>query len=271
MYDSHAHLDDPETTVPQMLALLAQLSDFQGAMTAGYGPERFAASRAICAGDPRIVRSVGLHPWWLVGRTEAEREQGWLDLLTELRADGAVQAVVAVGEIGLDKGLRERWSLEQQAQWFERGLRLSLEVRLPVVLHIVGWYGSALEILRRVAPRWRGVVHRWSGPPELVSEFAALGLHLSLSLEPRQNHAKRERIAKAVPRNQLLIETDWPCMGLAYPDALMAARQMLNQVAQWRDEDLASLRTAVYSNAKMLYLGRSDHEYAFQGPTQSAT
>lgn len=234
-----------------MLALVAQLSEWQGALTAGYGPERFAASRALCAGDQRIVRSLGLHPWWLVDRTEAEREQGWSELVAEVRNG----PLAAVGEIGLDKGLRGRWDLEEQVVWFERGLRLALAQNLPVVLHIVGWYGRALEVLRRVAPTWRGVVHRWSGPAELVADYAALGLHVSLSLEPRPNPAKLAVIARAVPLRRLLVETDWPCLELDYPKALQAARQLLSQVAEWRREDLAMLSATVYSNAQGLYMG----------------
>ncbi len=251
MYDSHAHLDDPATAVAQMLALLGRLPDWQGALTAGYGPERFVASRQLCAADPRIVRSLGLHPWWLAEHPAAHRELGWLKLLEELQSWPAV----ALGEIGLDKGLRERLDLDQQAHWFERGLRLAQQQRLPVVLHIVGWYGRALEILRQVAPQWRGVVHRWSGPPELVQPYADLGLHISLALEPRPNQVKRAVIAQVVPLERLLVETDWPFLDLSYSQALAAAQQLLSQVADWRGQDLALLQEAVYSNARALYLG----------------
>lgn len=249
MYDSHAHLDDPAIAVPDMLAQLRQLPDWQGALTAGYGPERFAASRALCAAEPRIARSLGLHPWWLAEHTAVERALGWLELLAELQRGPAV----AIGEIGLDKGLRDRLDLEEQIHWFERGLQLAAERELPVVLHIVGWYGRALEILRKVAPQWRGVVHRWSGPPELVGPYVALGLHLSLALEPRPNQAKRAVIARAVPLDRLLVESDWPFLQLDYPQALAATHQLLNEVAEWRGQDLALLQEAVYSNAQVVY------------------
>jgi TatD DNase family protein len=251
LYDSHVHLDDPSWPVEQMLGELSNLTELDGAMTAGYGPERFAASRAICAGDPRVVRSLGLHPWWLAGQTPAQRDQGWQALLDELD-DGPA---VALGEIGLDKGLRARLSLEDQLHWMERGLLLARERELPVVLHIVGWYGRALELLRRLGGPWPGVVHRWSGPVELVADFAALGLHISLALEPRSDLTKRAALARAIPRERLLVESDWPFGELTYPQAAVVTRKLAEQIAEWRNDHPEDLLKIVRQNGRSLYLG----------------
>lgn len=251
LYDSHVHLDDPAWSVEQILDELSNFGELDGAMTAGYGPERFAASRAICAGDPRVERSLGLHPWWLAGQSPAQRDQGWRALLAELDRGPAV----ALGEIGLDKGLRTRLSLDEQLHWMERGLRLARDLELPVVLHIVGWYGRAMELLRRLGGPWPGVVHRWSGPVELVTDFAALGLHISLALEPRSDLVKRAELARAIPRERLLVESDWPFGELTYPQAAVATRKLAEQIAEWRNELPDDLLKVVRQNARSLYLG----------------
>lgn len=251
LYDSHVHLDDPEGSVEQILQELAGLQQWQGALTAGYGPERFAASRAICDRDPRVVRAVGLHPWWLAARQPEEREQGWRDLHDELRRG----PVAALGEIGVDRGLRLRMGVDEQLAWMERGLRLARQLQLPVVLHIVGWYGKALALLTALGGPWPGVVHRWSGPVELVPAYTALGLHISLALEPRSDAAKRAAVAQAVPSARLLVESDWPFGDLTYTQAVDETRKLAQQMALWRQEPAEELLQKVRDNARSLYLG----------------
>lgn len=253
MFDSHAHLDDPDWP-PALLA--RQLDDlrrhgqWQGVLTAGYGPERHEASRALCAAYPGVVvRSLGLHPWWLAARDGAGREAGWTALLGELDRGDAV----ALGELGLDKQLKDRLDLDTQLHWLERGLGEARRRNLPLVLHIVGWYGHALAALQAAGGAWRGVVHRWSGPPELVGPFAELGLHLSLALEPRGIPARRAAVARRVPASRLLIESDWPFADLDYPAAVAATAQLAADVADWRGETAQQVLGRSADLARQLY------------------
>ena len=117
---------------------------------------------------PRLWRAVGLHPEALAAGLG---EEAWELMTAELDAPG----VVALGEIGLDRRYRDVLPLDVQLAWFRRGLELARARGLPVVLHLVGWHGHALELLRALPPPG-GVVHRWSGAVEMVPAFEALGL-----------------------------------------------------------------------------------------------
>lgn len=254
LWDTHAHLDDPDADQAEILRQIDELPDLLGTVVAGYGPERFVASRALVAARPgRIQRTLGLHPWWLADRNPLDREQGWRLLLAELELEPKLGCTVAVGEIGLDRQLKLRLPLDEQIAWFERGLRLAGEVGLPVVLHVVGWYGHALEVLRRVGAPHGGVVHRWSGPPELVPEFERVGLHVAFALEPRENPDKRRACVRAVSPERLQIETDWPFAGLTYPQAWVAMVNLLERMAQWREEPAEALAERLAANARTLY------------------
>ncbi len=250
-FDSHAHLDDPDFPVAATLQALAALPHWRGTLSAGYGPERFAASREACAIDRRVRRSLGLHPWWIAEHNSVDREQGWQLLLAELDEHGAV----ALGEIGVDKTRQGLQSGDDQQAWLERGLRLAKDRKLPVVLHVVGWHGRALAALRAVGGPWRGVVHRYSGSPELVRDYTALGLHVSLALEPREVEAKRAAIAQAVPPQKLLIESDWPFGALDYPQALLATWQLAERVATWRGEPVEQLLARHNEQTQNLFFG----------------
>lgn len=248
--DHHAHLDDPDASLPALLAELRAQGGWQGTLTAGYGPERFAHSRWLCAQEPRIVRSVGLHPYWLAEHAgDPDRlEAGWRALCAELDQPG----VIAVGETGLDRTRRDLIPLEAQLQWLERQLELAADCRLPLVLHLVGLHGHALPVLQRFAPL-QGAVHRFSGSREVAAAYQALGLHVSLSLEPRVDPAKRAALARSIAADRLLLETDWPLLDLSYPEALQQLQRLLAEVALARGVGPAALAARLADNARAAY------------------
>lgn len=252
LLDSHAHLDDPDEPTDRLLASLARLlaGGWPGALSAGYGPERLAKSRELSETCPQIRRAVGMHPEYLARcADDTAREAAFVAMVHEL----VHPSVVALGEIGLDRRYKDQWPLAAQITWLERGLHVARERRLPVVLHIVGWYGHALETLRRVGVVAGGAVHRWSGPVELVPQFAALGLGVAMALEPRESEPKRALLARAIPLDKLLLETDWPFLTLDYAQAVEQMDELASKVADWRGMDPAELRIAVEANARRLY------------------
>lgn len=248
--DHHVHLDDPDIQPEALLRELRALNGWQGALTAGYGPERFAHSRWLCAQEPRIVRSVGLHPYWLAEHAhDPDRlEAGWQGLLSELDQPG----VIALGETGLDRTRRDLIPLEAQLQWLERQLKLAADCRLPLVLHLVGLHGHALPVLQRFAPL-QGAVHRFSGSREVAAAYQALGLHVSLSLEPRVDANKRAALARSIAADRLLLETDWPFLNHTYPEALQLLQDLLAEVALARGVAPAALAAQLADNARAAY------------------
>ncbi len=250
--DSHVHLDDPDEPEPRLHAALQQLvtNGWPGALTAGYGPERLARSRALAEAWPQIRRAVGMHPEYLAKLPDdATRQQAHV----AMRAELAHPSVVALGEIGLDRRYKDVWPLAAQIAYLEAGLLDARAHELPVVLHLVGWYGHALAVLQRVGVPFGGAVHRWSGPLELVPAFEALGLGIAMALEPRENLANRALLAQRIAADKLLLETDWPFLDLPYDVAVDHLAALGAQVAAWRAEPVAALQIRVAENARRLY------------------
>lgn len=249
--DHHAHLDDPDVDLGELTAALLDLTanGWPGAVVPGYGPERHPRIRQLLQHVPTLTRAVGLHPEVLAALPdEPARQLAWQQTVAELEQP----KVVALGELGLDRRFKEAFPLDLQLAWLQRGLDLARERNLPVVLHVVGWHGHALQKLKPFAPL-RGVVHRWSGPVELVRGYQDAGLHLSLALEPRENVERRRETARAIATDRLLIETDWPFLGLTYPQALQAMAQLLETVAQWRGEASEILAARLARNVDAVY------------------
>ena len=253
LFDSHVHLDDERHDLTAIDAMLGSLqkTSWVGAMIAGYGPERYARARWLCRRLPRLGRSVGLHPWWLGAhdRSEGDREAGWQALLDEITE----HPPTALGEFGLDRNVRSRLPLDVQRYWLERGLVLAASHGLPMILHLVGWHGHALELLQGHGRPRLGVLHRYSGPLELVGPFEDLGLRLSFGLEVLARPAVFESIVRAVSTDRLLVETDWPGRSGDYPEAVERLSELVETIAAWRSVDAGTLGSLTVSNAVELY------------------
>lgn len=165
-------------------------------------PGDWGATTEIARRHRSVVPCYGLHPWFV-----SEAESDWQELLHRLLRDSRS----AVGEIGLDA---TRPDLEAQTVAFRAQLALARELGRPAMIHCVRRLGRLLEILRADGTPEAGVLlHAYSGPAEMIPDFAALGARFSFGggcLDPRRSRA---RLAlRAVPPELLAVETDAPAL-----------------------------------------------------------
>jgi TatD DNase family protein len=203
--DSHTHIDlaefdsdrkallkrAAEAGVVRML-LVAQADDSAG------------LDRGLSvAGDCGIKVSGGLHPHEAVH---------WTDPLGErLQALGAGRAICAIGEIGLDFHY-DHSPRPQQEEAFRRQIRIARAVKLPVIVHTREAEELTASILREEKARdVGGVLHCFTGTQTLADAALALGFYISFSgIACFQNAAALRAVARTVPLDRFLIETDCP-------------------------------------------------------------
>lgn len=156
--------------------------------------------------------ALGIHPQIVPELDGDELPAGggarWIDTLAEQLACAAGDAgAVAVGECGLDGGTG---ALELQERIFRAHVRAARAVDLPLVIHVVRAHDAAPRILREEGPV-RGVLHSYSGGPDLVGVYASLGLAFSFAGPVTYPNARRPvAAARCVPADRLLAETDAP-------------------------------------------------------------
>lgn len=206
MIDAHCHLDlgafdaDRERCIERAREL-----GVCGYVVAGVGPAGWESQRALERRWPEARAAFGLHPWFVADMRDEQLEPA-LEQLAEA-------ASFAIGELGLDRSRRiPPDSLPRQELAFRAQLALARQRDLPVILHVVHAHGRALEILREDGlPARGGMIHSYSGSADLVREYAALGLYVSFSGSLSRVQASRAAaVAKAVPSERLLVETDCP-------------------------------------------------------------
>ncbi|KAL9604924.1 MAG: hypothetical protein Q9219_000112 [cf. Caloplaca sp. 3 TL-2023] len=157
--------------------------------------------------------TVGVHP--CSAKSFETAEGGGEKLLEELREvaeKGAKDGwVKAFGEIGLDFDRLGYCGEEVQEKWFERQLKIAVELQLPLFLHSRAAHSSFLSILRPHLPRLpqRGLVHSFTGTIPEMRELIDLGFHIGIngcSLKTEENL----QVVKEVPLDRIQLETDGP-------------------------------------------------------------
>jgi TatD DNase family protein len=133
----------------------------------------------------------------------------------EIMANSARQKELhAVGETGLDYhyGYSDR---KIQKQFLRRYLHLALECHLPVIIHCREAFVDLFEILDaeyRINGRYApGVLHCFTGTMHEAEGVLTRGWMLSLSgIVTFKKSIELQKVAREVPLEQLLIETDTP-------------------------------------------------------------
>lgn len=210
MIDSHCHLAGTEFAEDlEAVVARAREAGVSGAfviLAAEDEAERARAATVTQAWDA-VRFSIGVHPHQ-AGQFSADPS---LAAQTVRHAIADQPRARAIGEIGLDYHY-DFSPREVQREVFRAQLRLARELRVPVVIHTREADADTLEILQdEGAGEIGGVFHCFTGDRDMARRGLDLGFHLSLAgivTFPRALELKE--VARLVPRDRLLIETDSP-------------------------------------------------------------
>lgn len=203
LFDSHCHLDlEPLRSMLPHILDEAVDAGVQGFVVPGVHPDGWGGISAIAAENPLIMPAYGIHPMHAETASDLVLEQ-----LLEFSAHG-----VAIGEIGLDPAYPV--TLERQERAFREQLRIAVTRGLPVLIHCRRLFQRVIEIMREErAAQVGGIMHAFSGSAEMAREFIRLGFVISISGVVTWNNAvKPLRIARELPLEHLVLETDAPDM-----------------------------------------------------------
>ena len=203
IFDAHAHYDDARFSddLPELLTALPA-KGVVGVISCGVNAETSQFAAHLAATYDYIYAAAGFHPLNLDDVPENPTE-----ILRELLKN---PKTVAVGEIGLDY-YYEKASRDAQLRLFEQQLQVANELSLPVIVHDREAHEDTLRLLNQYKPR--GVVHCFSGSVEMAKEVLKLGMYIGLGgAVTFKNAVKPVEVAKIVPQDRLLVETDAPYM-----------------------------------------------------------
>lgn len=205
--DSHCHLTFRELRddLGRIRAAMAQ-AGVERALCICTSLEEFAQVHGLATGYDNFWATVGVHP-----DNEGVLEPSVTDLVERAR----LPRVVGIGETGLDYyrlGERTLADMEWQRARYRVHVRAAREVGLPLVIHTRSAAEDTLGILREEGGGIVGGVFHCFTETEYVARAALdLGFYISFSgILTFRNAAELREVARMVPLERCLIETDSP-------------------------------------------------------------
>ena len=204
--DSHAHYDDEKFDIDRNEVL--ERIQKQGVARV-VNPSANVASAEKCLSLAKeysfFYTAMGIHPH--------EAKEMSDEVLIKLRDMAGYEKVVAIGEIGLDYHY-DFSPREIQKSCFSAQIRLAKELKLPIIIHDREAHKDIMDIIKaEKAEAVGGVFHCFTGSVEMAKEVLDLGFYIALGGAVTFKNAKKPvEVAKFVPNDRLLVETDSPYM-----------------------------------------------------------
>ena len=251
LFDSHAHLNDARFDEDRE-ALIQKLQEehVDLVLNPGADIETSISSVELANKYDFIYAAVGVHP-----HDVKDLDDTAIDTLRKLATEN--EKVVAIGEIGLDY-YYDNSPREVQKEWFKKQIELANELKLPIIIHDRDAHQDTFEIIKTKSPEIGCVLHCYSGNVELAKEYVKMGCYISIpGTVTFKNNKKTREVAKEIPLEYLLIETDSPYMapephrGKRNDPSLVAF--VADKIAQEKGISYEKVCEATKENAKRLF------------------
>lgn len=251
LIDSHCHLNYPKLVERQDEVLAAaRARGVNGFLNISTRQSEWDAIVATAQRHDDVWASIGIHPH------EADRHP---DLgVAELVAAAGQDKVVAIGECGLDY-FYDKSDRTAQRDRFAAHIAAARDTGLPLIIHTRDAEEDTAAMLHDAAGQGvTGVLHCFTGSADLARTGLDCGFLVSLSgIVTFKNAADLQDIARWLPADRLLVETDAPFLapvphrGKPCEPAFVADTAAF--VAGLRGEPVEALAAATTANFHRLF------------------
>ncbi|HEV2196301.1 MAG TPA: TatD family hydrolase [Candidatus Acidoferrum sp.] len=252
--DSHAHIDFPQFAEDRDVMLeRAQAAGVTTllAIGTGPGPEKLDSALPFAEQHEWIYATVGIHPH--------EAKEVTTQHLNELGRLSKHPKVIAWGEIGLDY-FYDHSPRGTQHKVFRDQMALAQQAKLPIIIHCRDAWTDCMNMLEE---HWKptgigGILHCFTSTLEDAKRGLDMGFLISFAGNSTYPKAQNLRdVAKALPLEKLLIETDSPYLA---PQAYRGKRnepayvaEVARTIASVRDLSPDEIAAATSENFRRLF------------------
>ena len=254
LVDSHCHLDmldlTPDNGDLNQVIQRAQQNGVQYFLNISTSLKEFPEILKTAEKFPFVSASIGMHP---------NEEEEPTDVATLVKL-GQSPKVVAVGETGLDY-FRSTGDLTRQRDRFRTHIAAARELKKPLIIHTREARNDTLKIMHEEKVQdIGGVMHCFSEDWETAILAMDLGFYISISgVVTFKNAQSTQDVAKRVPLDRLLVETDAPFLApvphRGKPNEPGYVRHTAEFIAQLRGISLEELAEQTTNNFFNLFTG----------------
>ena len=251
LIDTHAHIDmgiNEETTLQDVIKEMNEL----GVKKAVIPAVEIATQDKVVElanSDENIFGMVGLFP------SEAKTYTPEFEEKMETIAKNS-KKIVAVGEIGLDY-YWDKSFVELQKEVFIKQIKMAQRLNLPIVVHDREAHKDCFDILKENNAE-RVLFHCFSGSVEFMKECVKQGWYIALGgVVTFKNAVKMKDVAREVPLDKLLLETDSPYLTpVPYrgkPNKPAYVRYVAEEISKIREMPYEELADITTTNAERFF------------------
>ena len=250
LVDSHCHLNFPEL-LKDLPAIKLAMQDHQvgHALCISVTLDDFPQVLALAETNDNFFASVGVHPDY--------------ENITEPSVEELVRLanhpkVIAIGETGLDY-FRLTGDLEWQRQRFRQHIKAAIASDRPLVIHTRNAAEDTLRIMQEeCADKVGGVMHCFTESLAVAERAMDMGFYISFSgIVTFKNATAIKEVAKSIPLNKMLIETDSPYLApmphRGKTNQPSYVRFVATELAGLRGDSLANIANATTENFFTLF------------------
>lgn len=242
--DVHCHLDRCKGNSEDIISR-ARNANVGIIVNNGVGKEANRKTLELSKKFNEIKAALGIYPLDALKLTDKEIDTE-IEFIRKNR-----DRVVAIGEVGLD--LKENKEIEKQIKNFEKFIKLSMALDIPIIVHSRKAEKECIDLLEKTGAK-KVVMHCFSGDFKLVERIKNDGWFFSTpAIIKFSEHF--QKLAREVPIEQLFCETDSPYL---HPDKKMNNEPALvvegyKKIAEIKGISLKECESKIENNYKNLF------------------
>lgn len=251
LFDTHVHLnawqfkEDREETIQRAFE-----AGVEYMVVVGFDHETIPLAIEIAEQNENIYAAVGWHPVDAIDMTE--KELNWIEELSKH------PKVVALGEMGLDYHW-DKSPKDVQKEVFRKQIRLAKKLNMPIIIHNREATEDIIKILQEEdAQTVGGIMHCYNDSIQYVQTCLDMNFYISLGGPVTfKNAPLPKEVAKEVPLDRLLIETDAPYLA-PHPNRGKRnepayVKLVAEKIAELREASLEKIAEQTTENAFRLF------------------
>ncbi|BBH52303.1 TatD family hydrolase [Fluviispira sanaruensis] len=205
LIDTHCHLvsDKLKNNLPEIIER-AKACGVKKIINIAYNPQTIILAQEQVKTSDILYATLGIQPHDAKEFSIEEAEKVRPVALTNKK-------IVGIGEIGLDSHYTLS-PIDKQIECFEYFLQIALDTNLPIVVHMRETHNEVYSRIKKYSQKGlKGVIHCFTGTLEQAKDYLSENFYLSFSgIVTFKNASELHEVAKYVPHDKILIETDSP-------------------------------------------------------------
>ncbi len=249
MIDTHSHInfEDYKENFANFIEDLKD-NEIDNVIIPGVEPSTFDEIISLCEQYEMLYGAIGIHP----SEAKTYSEEIEKEMVQKIKNN----KIVAIGEIGLDY-YWEQETKELQKEVFRKQLKIAEELKIPVLIHDREAHEDTFEILQEFNLE-NVIFHCFSGNADFAKKCIEKGYYIAIGGVVTFKNAKDlKEVAKIVPLDKLLLETDAPYLApVPYRGKLNSPaylKYIAQEIANLKEIDIEKIKKQTTQNAQKIF------------------